>query len=175
MTVEQIIQSKIFRAVIIIIAGVAIITFVFSLGIIVGIKKAPFTSENSGKYYRIFQVSPTTVYKNLKPDVGIVNGCYGRIIAIVPSVDEAISSEILVADSDGTEKLIIVDKNTIIRKQNRTITILDLRQNDNIVTLGDPNQDGTITARLIRVMSLPYRINPVKESSYSCHFKNEAV
>jgi hypothetical protein len=47
---------------------------------------------------------------------------------------------------------LITDK-TAIKKQNSDIKIIDIKVDDEVVIIGEPNDEGQIDAKLIRVMS----------------------
>ena len=63
-------------------------------------------------------------------------------------------------DGDNTEKTILVSDKTTIIYQRKNIKLSDLKVDDNIVVVGEPNNSGQITAELIRVMSNPPNIQP---------------
>ena len=49
------------------------------------------------------------------------------------------------------EKTIIVNGKTVIRKFRDALKSADLKVNDSVVVVGDPNEEGQIEAKLIRV------------------------
>jgi len=73
------------------------------------------------------------------------HGTFGKIIKIdLPTI--------AVQASDGTEKSIVIDDNTTIRRFQETLTSKDLKVDDPIVVIGEPNDQGQIEAKLIRLM-----------------------
>ena len=75
------------------------------------------------------------------------NGIFGQIITISNNV-------LTVKDNDGdnTEKNILVNDKTTIILQRKNIKLSDLKVDDNIVVIGEPDNIGEIQAKLIRVM-----------------------
>ena len=62
-------------------------------------------------------------------------------------------SNIVVKGKDDVEKSVIIeDGTTTIKRLKETLKISDLKTNDFIVIIGEPNNAGQMQARLIRVM-----------------------
>lgn len=73
------------------------------------------------------------------------HGAVGRVLsAALPTL--------IVSDRDGTEKSIVVTNDTIIRSARSDIASTTIKNDDFIVVIGNPESDGRITAKLIRVM-----------------------
>jgi hypothetical protein len=76
------------------------------------------------------------------------HGATGKIISIkLPAI--------VVADIDGTEKTITISTSTDIRKFRDTIKATDLKINDFITAIGDPDDNAEVEAKLIRIMPDP--------------------
>jgi hypothetical protein len=63
--------------------------------------------------------------------------------------------QIVVSGTDNLEKTILVNASTTIRQFRNNIKVSDLSVGDFVVALGNPNDQGMITATLIRVMPEP--------------------
>ena len=59
---------------------------------------------------------------------------------------------IIVNGRNDVEKIILVGEKTTIKSLNNNVNISDLKVDDDVVIIGEPNSDGQIDAALIRVM-----------------------
>lgn len=74
------------------------------------------------------------------------NGLAGTIISIA-------DNNIVVKDKDGKENTVAVTDQTLIRSQRNNLKLSDLKQNDQVVVMGNPGDNGVINATLIRVFN----------------------
>lgn len=149
MDINKIFQSKIFQGVVLGIAGLAIVLFIFRAGMAVGIRKADFSCRWSDNYHENFG-GPQGGFWGGFNDKDFIesNGTVGQIIKI--------NGETLVVRGRGdVEKIIVINNETAIKRLRDTIKVSDLKINENIVTIGEPNDAGQIEAKLIRVMPSP--------------------
>ena len=129
----------------------AIIICVFHLGEEFGYKKAQIMDRLGGGYNHAFgpgdprQDGP---FGYLFDDQTGTHGVAGKVISIT-------SDKILVEGHDNIEKIVIIDKNTIIKKQRATVTTQDIAPDDLIVVIGSPTATGEITAKIVRIMPPP--------------------
>ena len=150
MNTNNIFDSKTFKIIVLGIVCLIILAFVFGLGVFVGTKKAEFSFNWADQYHRNFggpQGGFFGEFMGTDKELPNANGSFGQIIKIDGSI-------LTVKDSDGdnTEKTILVGDKTIIVLQRKNIKLSDLKTNDNIVVVGEPNSSGQIQADLIRVM-----------------------
>ncbi len=76
------------------------------------------------------------------------NGASGKIVKLsLPTF--------VVADDDGIEKIVVIGKDTLIRRLHDTITPADIKIDDFAIVLGTPNEKGQIAAKLIRLVPAP--------------------
>ena len=127
-------NSKISKGIILGIACLIILGFVFGLGVFVGLKKADFSFKWADQYHRNFGGGFTNS-----------NGVFGQIIKIN-------DNSLTVKDKDNVEKIILTDSKTTIVSQRTNIKLSDLDVDDMVVVIGNPNSNGQIEAKLIRVM-----------------------
>lgn len=80
-----------------------------------------------------------------KGDYMDANGTVGQIL----KVD---SQTIVVKSQEGVEKIVLVNEKTEIKRFRETVKLADLKTDELIVTIGEPNEAGQIVAKLIRVM-----------------------
>ena len=156
---KDIFESKLFRTIILSIAGLIILATVFGLGVSVGIKKAEFSFKWADQYHRNFGGPQGGIFGEFMgtgKEFSNSNGSYGQIIKIDNNI-------LTVKDNDGdsTEKNILVSDKTIIIFQRKNIKLSDLKLGTNITVIGEPDNNGQIQAELIRVMpSMPINLPP---------------
>ena len=83
-----------------------------------------------------------------KDDFPNSHGAIGKILSIKLPI-------IVVSDRDNVEKTIIVGTSTDIRQMRNQLGAKDLRVNDFITVIGEPNTNAEIEAKLIRLMPTP--------------------
>ena len=145
----NILDSKLFRAIVLTIAGLIILAFVFGLGIFVGTKKADFSFRWAEEYRNNFGGPQQGFFGNMMGnEFTNANGVFGQIIKID-------SGSLTVKDKDNVEKIILVSDKVSILFQRKNMKLSDLKVGDSVVVIGDPNNNGQIQAELIRVMPMP--------------------
>lgn len=153
MELNNFFQSKTFKIIIWIIAGLIIILFVFKLGLTVGLNKARFSYKWGENYHRNFAGPRQGFFRDFGRDFVAkdfieAHGVFGQIIKID-------GSTLIIRGRDDVEKIVVVTDNTIINRFREKIKLTDLKLNDRIVVIGEPNDAGQIEARLIRVLPPP--------------------
>jgi hypothetical protein len=131
----------------------------FAVGVSVGFHKAKFSSRFGENYERNFMGQHFGVGKQ---EVGLMgkmkekmgefegrgmrngHGVAGTIISIS-------DGSIVVKDKDNKEITISVSDQTIINQGQNTIKIGDLKNDEQIIVIGKPGDNGVINADLIRV------------------------
>lgn len=159
MDIKSFLQSKTFKRILWVIGIVAVLLIVFKAGEFVGFRKAAFSYRWGENYYRSF-MGPK---RGFPMDLGgrdflMGHGTDGSIIKIA-------SSTLVIQSREGIEKVILLAKNTVVRRFRDTISINDLKVNDNVIVIGSPNDAGQIEARFVRVLpsassSLPVSVMP---------------
>lgn len=151
--ISNFIKSK---TVLVIIAGLfalAVLIGTFSAGVAVGYRKARFSYAWGENYHRNFGGPRGGFLRNFSQDfmgkdfIG-AHGTFGQII-------EVKDFELVVRGKDNVEKIIIINKDTDIRRFQDTIQVENLKVNELIVVIGEPNDQGQIEAKFIRVMPSP--------------------
>lgn len=129
----------------IILAELILLIAVFSFGMHIGLRRAQFTYSWIGNYPRNIIGMP-----GRPPQSGMrffsANGLTGTILTIN-------NSTLTIKDSDNTEKTVILSATTIIRQNFQDLKPADLKANQQIVVLGEPNPQGQIEAKFIRVLN----------------------
>lgn len=137
---KEFLKSSNVRAILWIVGGVIVLLVAFGLGAMVGYRQAVYAGSFGNNYYRNFYGPPSG-----QPFFNS-HGVAGEVIDLS-------SSTISVKDFDGDEHSIVVLPGTAIREGNAAIVIGDIRVGDMITTIGSPNANGQVEARLIRVVT----------------------
>ena len=126
-----------------------------SLGIFVGFKKAGHSYRWGENYERNFG-GPPGFFKGDFLGNGFMgaHGVSGQIIKID-------SSTLVIKGKDNMEKVVLIKDDTVIERLRETIKLNDLKVDDNIVVIGQPNEAGQIEAKFIRILpTLPSKALP---------------
>ncbi len=149
MLLAKILQSSVFKIVIIGLATTIVILFIFALGLFVGYRKASFSLNWGENYHRNFGGPRNGLFGPFDGrDYIDAHGVFGQIIKID-------SSTLVIKGQNNVERVILVNDGTTINKFQDTITSANLKTDDFIVVVGEPNNDGQIVAKLIRVLPPP--------------------
>ncbi len=151
MDINKFFQSKIFKIITRGLAVLLVLLFVFKAGLIVGQRKAGFSCRWGENYHRNFGGPRGGFFDGFgfgDRDFIDANGVFGQIIKIE-------GSTLVVKGRADVEKIVLVSEKTIINRFRETIALTDLKVDDYIVVIVEPNDAGQIVAKLIRVMPPP--------------------
>ena len=152
---QEILKSKKFKIAVIAVGSLLFALIIFSGGVFVGFHKAKF-SYNWGKNYernfmgqKMSDRGPMGMMKEgfrkfEGKDFRNAHGLAGTIISIA-------DNNIIIKDKDNKENTVAVSDKTIIKSGRDDIKIGDLKNDEQIVIMGKPGDDGVINADLIRV------------------------
>lgn len=148
--VNMFVESKNFRKILYILGSVFILFFVIQFGMMAGYNRASYSRNWGNNYERNF--GPMRSSQNfIKNDLGYLpnaHGAIGRIIKVeLPNI--------VVLDKDKTEKIIIVKDDTNILERRDAVNKEGLKVDQFIIVIGNPNGQGQIEAKLIRIMPNP--------------------
>jgi hypothetical protein len=143
-------KSKGFSSLIIAIFVCAILAGTFSLGAMVGARKAKFTFSWGENYNRNFGGPNAGYFRGFIDEVKGNNmieghGAFGKIIKID-------GQSLIIQGKDNIERVIITDRDNLIRKADDVIKFNDMNINDMAVVIGNPDDSGQIRAKFIRIM-----------------------
>ncbi len=146
MSLKDFFKTDHFSKILIILAAIVVLLFVFSAGVFVGFEKAKFSYRWGENYYNniVGRRNPLNSDRQFFNAHNVI----GKIININ-------GDSIIIKDQNNTEKTIIVDSSSVIRERNQDIQVSDLKVDDNIVVIGSPNNQGQIQAKLIRLLPPP--------------------
>jgi len=152
MEINKFLQSKSFQVVTWCVAIFILLFLVFSLGVFVGTQKASFSFRWADQYHKNFAGPAGGFFQKIEGrEFMEANGVFGKIIQIN-------EDSIIVEGKNNTEIIILVNDKTTIKSQTNNINISDLKVDDSVVIIGEPNDNGQIEAKLIRVI-LPMSVN----------------
>lgn len=142
-------QSKIFKIVLLGIAGLIVVLFIFKIGMFIGFRKANFSYKWGENYHQNFGGPRGGLFKNFSGrDFIDANGVFGQIIKIE-------GSTLVIKGGGDVEKLVLVKDDTVIKRFQDNVKLADLKVDEYIVVIGEPNDAGQIEAKLIRLLPAP--------------------
>jgi len=150
MDINNIFQSKIFKIIIFVLLGLIIFLFIFRLGMEVGFRKARFSFQWGENYHQNFAGPRGGFMKDFRRE--FKGGDFMESHGVVGQIIKIDGSEIVIKGRDVTEKIIVVQDNTQIQRFRDILKVTDLKVDDQIIVIGEPNDKGLIIAKLIRVM-----------------------
>ncbi len=149
-TFKTILHSKLIQGVIIGIIVIALVLVVFEAGVLVGYRKARFTYGMAERYYKNFEGANAEAQKGTRnvfeiKDLPGGHGAVGRIISIN-------FPQLVISGPDNVEKVITLSTSTMIIKFRDSASTTDLVADANIAVIGEPDGEGQIWAKLIRIL-----------------------
>ena len=152
MSWKEISRNKKFKVLVGIIFIFVIVLIIFQAGMYVGLRKARFSSRLGDNFERNFRDprSGGFMQRSFPGGAGmpIGHGAVGEIVSIALPL-------IVVAGPDKLEKTVVVTKTTEVREFRNTVPANELAVGDFIIVLGTPNDEGQISAKLIRLAPSP--------------------
>jgi hypothetical protein len=141
-------ESKI-KKVICILGCILVALVIFQAGKFVGFEQAGFSFMTGEQYFRQMNGNPDNQFMGMnRGDFENSHGSAGKIVSInLPAI--------IVSDKDAIEKTIIISTSTDIKQFKDSIKAEDLKINDFIIAIGNPNNNAEVEAKLIRVMPDP--------------------
>ncbi len=121
---------------------------IFQAGVTVGFRKAHFVKSWNDNYFKNFGPHKKGFPVPMPGQFPNAHGTIGKIISVnFPTF--------IVEDRDKTEKIITLADTTKIRKMDNDGIQADLSIDTYVVVVGDPNDQGQINAKFIRIIPAP--------------------
>jgi hypothetical protein len=168
MNIKETLRSNKFKIAIGIVGALLAILLSFSCGIMVGFHKARFSYEWGQNYERNF-VGHNLNRGNLPPPnegggmVGFFRQMEGSDLrnahGLAGTVVSVSGSNIIVKDREDNENTVAVNDKTIIKRNADNLTISDIKVGDHIVVMGAPDNQGVVSADLIRLFGGSNNVN----------------
>lgn len=148
----QFLKSRTFITIIAVLFGLALLAGAFGFGVFVGYRKANFSYRWGENYHLNFGGPRDGFFQNFR-DLGGGDfigghGVFGQIIKID-------GQTLVIKGQDNVERVVLVKSDTSIRRLGEDIKLDNLKTNEFVTIIGDPNDQGQIEAKFIRVMPYP--------------------
>ncbi len=151
-------QTKTFTKILLGVGGLIVAGLIFQAGIMIGYYKASFSYKLGDEYHNVFggKGQPPA------PDFARqgFSGAYGASGDIL-KID---LPNIVIEGQNAVEETVVVSTSTIFRKMRDTIKATDLKPDDFVVVIGQPNDKGQIEAKLVRVSPPPPNYNETSDT-----------
>jgi len=149
----QFIHSKTYTAIALSVALVAVIVLIFSIGMYAGFHKARFSYQWGENYHKNFGGPRGGLFRDFGgKDLIDASGVAGQIMKINPSTGSGQAATLVIKGRDNTEKIILVKEDTTIMRFKESVKLADIKLDDFVVAIGEPNDQGQIEAKFIRTM-----------------------
>ncbi|MDD5043164.1 MAG: hypothetical protein PHD51_00645 [Patescibacteria group bacterium] len=162
MDINKFFQSKAFQYSFFAILALLILLAAFKAGTMVGFRKADFFCRWSDNYHQNFG-GPRGGFGMGWSDKDFIeaNGTFGQIIKIDAGTEPERIATLVIKGRGDVEKIILINGETVIKSLKETIQPAELKINDFLVAIGEPNDTGQIAAKLIRIMPTPPAERPL--------------
>jgi len=149
MDINTFFQSKLFKGLLVGIGIFILVLATLKIGIVVGVNRADFARGWSDNYHRNFG-GPRSGFFQPFDDRELIDGhgVFGKIIKTDGPV-------LIIKGKDNIEKIVVTDNSTSVNRLRESINVSDLKVNDYIIVIGEPDDSGQINAKLIRFMPVP--------------------
>jgi hypothetical protein len=156
MSTQEIMKSRKFKIAALAVGVIIIALVSFAGGVAVGFRKARFSFDFGKNYERNFVGDPFQGPGMMERGPrGMMDDFGGRGFrnghGIAGSIISVTDNQIVIKDRDGQENTISVSDKTLIKRGQDTVSVNDLKNDEQIVVMGRPGDNGTINADLIRV------------------------
>ncbi len=137
-----------------------VLALIFSIGVWVGGAKARFSYRWAESYHQNFGGPREGFFgdwRKLPPPGDFIeaHGVFGQIIKID-------GLTLIIKGRDNVERIVSTNDSATINRSGATVKIGDLKVNDYIVVIGEPNDAGQIEAKFIRLLPAPHENMPVR-------------
>lgn len=151
MNIKEFIKSQQFRGIIIGLSLALVALIIFQAGVAVGERRSNFAHRFGDNFERNFRNPDGRMFGRGFPGDDRLPGGHGAVGEIISIA----LPNIVVSGPDNLEKTIVIGDGTVVRQFQNEITGNDLKVGDHIITLGEPNEEGQIQAKLIRILPPP--------------------
>jgi len=148
MKLENINKSRIVRIILITICAIIVLLGILQIGITIGEEKVRYTGQFGNYFENNFMGQMRGPMEFFDNDLPGGHGVVGKIISMS-------STEIVISGQDNIEKIVSITDKTIFRKFKDDVTASDLKIGDFVVVIGNPDSQGKVEAKLLRVMPAP--------------------
>jgi len=148
MEFKKVLGSKMFKISAVVIGIVLVALVSFAAGMAAGFHKARFSYMWGENYERNFAGPRRGPFDSMPdprgPDFRNAHGLAGTVIS-------KNDSQLVIKDRDGKENTVAVSDRTSIKLRRDDIKIGDIKENDRVIVLGQPGENGVVNADLVRI------------------------
>ncbi len=145
------VRSRLFAGIVTGIGIMLIVIFIFEAGVFVGFHEAQFSSRWGENYQRNFG-GPIMITRGDMPEfdhsLPEAHGAFGTVVSVS-------STTLTILGSQKQEQKVVLTDDTVVRDHETSLKPSDLKSGMFVVAIGDPDDSGEVTAKLIRVMPAP--------------------
>ncbi len=153
MEFKEIIKSKLYLVITLSLAAVLVLVLTFGAGMYMGFHKARFSYQWGENYHKNFGGPRSGFLEGFGgKDLIDANGIAGQVIKVNPSTNSGQAATLVIKGRDNTEKIILVKEDTAIMRFKESVKLSDIKTDDFIVAIGEPNDVGQIEAKFLRIM-----------------------
>jgi len=150
MDLKKIVTSKVTLIVLACLAGIVVLLGVFRLGMVVGYRQGDFDCRWGENYREVFGRPGPPPFMHDFMQGGFMHE--GGIMGSILKID---GNTLVIKGEDGAEKSVLLDEKTALRQGPNSIKAQDLKVDDKVTVIGNPDDKGQINAKLIRVFENP--------------------
>jgi len=151
MNIKDYIKSQAFKGVLVGIFIAIVSLVIFQLGVVVGGHKASFACRFGDNFERNFKDPKGKFMQRSIPGGNNIpggHGAAGKVISIALPL-------MVVSSPDNLEKTVVIGSDTQVREFRNSISVDSLKVGDFVIVLGNPNKEGQVDAKLIRLAPPP--------------------
>ncbi len=151
MSAKKIFESKWFIGSVFAAGAIIILSAVFQWGEFAGYRRAGMAERWGNSYYRTFgrHDIPGGSGRFLMDDFPNTNGALGKVLKLNGT------SSFMIEGLDNTERMVVAGEDTVVRRFRNTVSMDDVQPDDFVVVIGEPEANGAIRAKLIRIVPEP--------------------
>lgn len=145
-------QSHTISKIIAVLAGLLLILLIFQAGVLVGYRRGQFASNWTAAYGPGMMGEPRSIFAPFMHDGDDVNphSSIGEVVSVkLPSI--------MIKGANSAEQIVTVSPTTTIRYMHTNASTSDLVPGSQVLVIGEPEDNGSIDAVLIRIMPMPPR------------------
>jgi len=147
---KNILETKTYGKIIVVLSIILIALIIFSAGIFVGYYKATFSHDLDDVYKQGFN-SPESPFAPFMHGADDINshGVVGQIVSI------NLPDSIMIKGAQSAEQIVTLSPETSVRIFHAMATTSDIKVGDQAIVIGTPNDKGEIQASFIRIIPPP--------------------
>ncbi len=144
---KQLFHSPRYKKIAYVLGVFIVLLLTFQAGMAVGFHRAEFGHRFDENYMDAFGKHPEGGHEGFRDEPFESHGAVGRVLSV--------SLPTIVVEDKNVEKVVRVSSSTVVRYFRDHIDVSQIKPNDFIVVIGEPNQASEVEAKLIRMLPPP--------------------